>query len=66
MKRLVYDWWGELLLREEDATPQCGKDFCDDCGDCLACYGEDDCGGVPGRKHKWIAYARKDNYELTA
>lgn len=24
-------------------TPVCGVDFCDTCGDCLHCYGEDRC-----------------------
>lgn len=24
-------------------TPQCGRDFCDSCGDCLHCYGEFNC-----------------------
>jgi len=32
-------------------TPLCGEDFCDECGDCLQCYGDDPCfGGV----HSWI------------
>jgi hypothetical protein len=22
-----------------DDQPECGKDFCDECGDCLECYG---------------------------
>jgi len=30
--------------------PICGEDFCEDCGDCLVCYGEDDC-AVTGEPH---------------
>jgi hypothetical protein len=29
----------------------CGEDFCEDCGDCLVCYGEDDC-TVTGEPHR--------------
>lgn len=25
----------------KDVYPECGRDFCQCCGDCLACYGED-------------------------
>lgn len=31
---------------------QCGP-YCEDCGDCLTCYGGDACGGIPGRPHIW-------------
>ena len=31
--------------------PVCGEDFCEDCGDCLVCYGEDDC-AITGRSHR--------------
>jgi hypothetical protein len=37
MKRHVFDVSGKLL-RVEEATPKCGVDFCDRCGDCLHCY----------------------------
>ena len=56
MKRRHYDFRGEKLLRTESATPKCDVDFCDDCGDCLICYAENDCGGVPGRTHTWVVY----------
>jgi hypothetical protein len=29
----------------------CGEDFCDRCGDCLACYGDDPC--YDGGDHNW-------------
>jgi hypothetical protein len=34
------------------AEPICGEDFCDKCGDCLHCYGDDEwC------QHTWYVYA---------
>ena len=39
-----------------EAQPVCGVDFCDECGDCLACYGPDECvRSVSG--HWWVVYA---------
>lgn len=40
--------------RVEDRVPVCGEDFCDQCGDCLACYLEDPCPG--GGAHMWVIY----------
>jgi hypothetical protein len=37
----------------------CGVDFCDQCGDCLYCYGYDPCYGVqrnPEDGHEFIVY----------
>jgi hypothetical protein len=31
------------VIREEDREPICGEDFCEDCGDCLACGGSEPC-----------------------
>jgi ferredoxin len=36
------------------AAPICGEDFCDLCGDCLACYSGDSC---PEGGHSWVVYA---------
>lgn len=38
-----------------NATPVCGKDMCDSCGDCLACYASDPC--PDATHHRWIVYA---------
>jgi hypothetical protein len=40
----------------ENPVPRCGEDFCDRCGDCLACYGSENCwaGGVDNGSHVWI------------
>jgi hypothetical protein len=40
------------LVKTLEATPECGKDFCDTCGDCLACF-ECDCAW-------WILYTDMD------
>lgn len=54
----IYDNDGRIKLSEEDREPVCGEDFCDDCGDCLHCYGGDDC--YPhGGQHRWIIYGDK-------
>jgi hypothetical protein len=37
MVKHIFDKNGTKLLRTEIAEPECGKDFCDNCGDCLAC-----------------------------
>lgn len=31
----------------------CGADFCEACGDCLACYAEDECLESPDGEHQW-------------
>ena len=39
----------------EDREPECREDFCEDCGDCFACYGSEGyCGGDKNKKHRWI------------
>jgi hypothetical protein len=53
MKRYTYESDGIMILEEEDANPVCGVDFCDNCGDCLACYGNEPC--VYG-EHHWVKY----------
>ena len=43
-------------FKEEDRDPICGEDFCDQCGDCLHCYGSDWCPDTEDHKHSWIIY----------
>ncbi len=54
MTRYVFSERGDVLIRKEKAVPRCGKDFCDTCGDCLACYGGDKCFEKPF--HYWVTY----------
>ena len=56
MIKHVFDATGTKLLRREEATPVCGEDFCDSCGDCLVCCGEDPCYGPGGGDHYWVVY----------
>jgi hypothetical protein len=61
MRRHVYDPSG-TLLRVEEADPVCGEDFCDRCGDCLACYQDgcfDDGVWTPGVACFWVRYDAK-------
>ena len=37
-------------------SPICGEDVCDLCGDCIACYIEDRCGGDNNFSHSWVIY----------
>lgn len=61
MKLSVFDNSGVKLLREEDAVPVCGEDFCDRCGDCLACYGSDGCcENNEWGDHCWVKYEPKE------
>lgn len=41
------------------ATPPLCGDYCDACGDCLHCYGEDACGHRGDEGHTWIVYAEQ-------
>lgn len=54
MRCYVYDRSGKTLERTvDDYDPGCGVDFCDWCGDCLACYAHDPC---PRGVHRWVIY----------
>lgn len=49
------------LLLVTDEEPVCGEDFCDACGDCLSCYGGDDCteSRDGSGSHRWIEYVEQ-------
>jgi hypothetical protein len=55
MTKYVYDYSGMTFLREEEAVPVCGEAFCEECGDCLYCYGDDEC-FRGGGSHLWVEY----------
>ena len=54
MRRYIYSKNNDKLLREEEAEPICGGDFCDSCGDCLVCYGEEEYS--EGGWYFWVVY----------
>lgn len=53
MRAEVYTEPGDKFLYHVNAAPKCGEDFCDSCGDCLHCYGDDWC---PDGSHRWVVY----------
>ena len=55
MKRFVADADGKIADSDE-ATPTCGFDYCDDCGDCLACCSGDLCRSSKDGHHRWVVY----------
>lgn len=57
MKRYVYDRQGINLLRVEEAQPTC-HDTCDRCGECLNCFGDDECWVMDQSmpEHFWVVY----------
>jgi hypothetical protein len=65
MKREVYDEKTDKLIRSDDAKSECGKDFCNRCGDCLHCYNGDPCVGGQDQ-HRWVTYETVDEETLVA
>jgi len=53
MLKEIWNEEGTKYIRGEQAIPKCGEDFCDNCGDCLHCYGKDEC--LDG-SHRWVQY----------
>jgi hypothetical protein len=51
IQQAIYTTKGRFL-RYEMAEPECGKDFCENCGDCLVCYWDE---GLcyDGSPHSW-------------
>jgi len=45
-----------FIYASVEAEPVCGKDFCDTCGDCLACCDSNPCYGNSDGEHLWVEY----------
>ena len=58
MIKHVYSKEGGQFLRTEEAMPECGEDFCDLCGDCLACYYGQYCPETSDNQHIWSEVER--------
>lgn len=43
--------------------PICGVDFCDDCGDCLACYQDEEC-AASDDGHSWVIRVQEEDYDV--
>ena len=47
----------DVCIKVEEAEPKCGEDFCDRCGECLACTEGWELKCLPEYKeHLWIVY----------
>ena len=51
----LYDKESVESLGAVDLVPECGADFCDNCGDCLVCYSHDPCFYDDGQ-HRWVKH----------
>lgn len=60
MRKSIYDERGDVFIRAVEAEPECGKNFCDSCGDCLHCYPGEciDRSGETG-EHRWVQYGEQ-------
>ena len=56
MKKYIFSNQTDTLIKTINAEPQCGIDFCDECGDCLHCYGSVDCSVSEDGEHFWVKY----------
>ena len=45
----------------EEFEPECGEDYCEECGDCLECYGGCNCYHSSDGQHVW--FIDKTRYE---
>lgn len=60
----IYDPRDESV-RTRAAVPRCGDDFCDRCGDCLDCYGSDECtDNKSNGYHAWVLYVGDDDARI--
>lgn len=68
MKCTIIHYWepdpSNVIYREEvEVVPVCGEDYCERCGDCLACYGEDACFVADDHEHWLVRYQGHHNSE---
>lgn len=54
MKKTIRNVVTDEVINVVEANPVCMEDFCEICGDCLHCYGEDPCTQDGG--HYWVKY----------
>lgn len=44
------------FLSEDRGEPECGRGFCDRCGDCLHCARDAGCVNNDWGEHRWVVY----------
>ena len=52
----VYNSLGDVRLKTFIGEPECGVDFCDQCGDCLYCHGDEMGSNQCEWGHSWVKY----------
>lgn len=67
MRCYFYDTETDEFLYAKKLEPVCEKDFCYECGECLACCRGSMCHRVYGTtiEHSWIKYVVKDEEEVS-
>ncbi|MBZ0292493.1 MAG: hypothetical protein K8L99_07980 [Anaerolineae bacterium] len=65
MKASIYDEKTDEFMGTANLAPVCGEDYCESCGECLACCGEDSCWiyDVEQDEHFWVVYVNADWWE---
>jgi len=58
MLKTIRDSITDEVVDVVETNPVCGKDFCDRCGDCFYCYGEDPC--IEDGEYYWVEYKEKE------
>ena len=61
MKRYIYSLRDDSLLRIEEADPECGIDYCEDCVCCMHCFGGVPCPDNREGEHRWVVYEDDDD-----
>ncbi len=54
----IYDRKTREFMGTANLVPECGEDFCEQCGDCLKCFGGDICYYTDGHfvGHHFVIY----------
>ena len=59
-------WREDRYLGAVEYAPECGVDFCCDCGDCLSCFGDDPCYYNDDGPHRWEKYLDECDADVRA
>lgn len=55
-KLLIVDRESDEIVEETTAIPVCGNDLCEECGDCIHCFGGNECAFTKDKQHVWMRY----------
>lgn len=54
--QIIYEYKKDKYRIILSGIPICMEDYCDSCGDCLSCNGEDSCYHSRDGEHFWVIY----------